>query len=708
MKVEWILKQLLGCLVIGVVLLGAQMIAGAQEEKAPAKEEKKAVGAGEEKAKEEKKPAPEEKAAEKEAEKEAEEEVEEVTVVAPPLIEGNKVNRLGAQVTSVGREQIDDLNAVDIGYALRATPGVSMSRRNLVGGCTGRDTIYIRGMGSRRPGGYVMPLVDGIPRYPVPGKKLHFDNLSVEIADVIDVYKGAQPVLFGQGAFSAVNIRTKRRTEQGFEGRVLGAGGSYGTWYEGVEHGGKIGPFDYYFVHNIRGSSGHRPKADAKVEHWFGRAGLDIGKNFNFAFTIDHTDSWAQDPGRDDEPIPERAKFKLMETAYLWNLTNKFDMADGYLKFYYNDSEKEYEMYGMVKAPGEKKPQARYTENNPCMDAWGIRFRETVRPWEGGEVTLGLDYDVEGTKFEQDCATGDIFNSSREYFYNTQPYLAVSQMFGEKDSLYAIPSGGFRFNEHSEFQNRWTPQAGIVLGYRDTEGHFYYARNVNYPMLQATFTYERWNVPYLMDRNVRDILPEVVDHYEFGVSQKFSDWLKADATVFWDRGYNDFSRVTILPPGKKPKPRYYYGRPQSWHTNGVELTATLTPHPDFSLFSGATFLHARSDGHALPSSPEITFMSGLTWRFLDRFRLNLDAEYISQQYKVNPRTFEWEPFQVPERVNGYFLMNGKLSCRVTPDDSNVKGSVFVAVQNLTDTNYEQFDHYPAPPASAVVGGEIRF
>jgi len=102
-------------------------------------------------------------------------------------------------------------------------------------------------------------------------------------------------------------------------------------------------------------------------------------------------------------------------------------------------------------------------------------------------------------------------------------------------------------------------------------------------------------------------------------------------------------------------------------------------------------------------------MSGLTWRFMGRFQLNLDAECIGQQYRLNPRTvFYDEPIQTPERVGGYFLMNGKLSYRITPKDSKVQATVFGAVQNLTDTNYEQFDHYPAAPATVMVGGDLRF
>lgn len=93
--------------------------------------------------------------------------MEEVVVVASPIIEGNRVSNTGNQVTTVSRKQIDDLNAQDLPSALRHTPGVVISRHNYVGSFGGGDggAVYIRGMGSSRPGAEIQMLVDGVPKY---------------------------------------------------------------------------------------------------------------------------------------------------------------------------------------------------------------------------------------------------------------------------------------------------------------------------------------------------------------------------------------------------------------------------------------------------------------------------------------------------------------------------------------------------------------
>ncbi|NOZ20972.1 MAG: TonB-dependent receptor [Planctomycetes bacterium] len=697
----------------------------------------------------------EKKGAKKEAKKEDEktEEVEEIIVVAPPLIEGNKVNRLGAQVTTVRSGQIKDLNALDLGGALRRTPGVTHSRYNIVGGFGGADggAVYIRGMGSRRPGSDITTYVDGIPdMVGVWGHPL-MDTLSTNIAESIDIYKGASPILLGAGAFGGVNIKTKRRTEEGFEGSATGAGGSYGTWVETVEAGGKQGPYDFYFVESTRGSSGHRPKADGKVVEVFNRIGYQINDNFNAAFTVNYTDAWANDPGptRDELgfaiPPPERNKFKVDEIKYLGELTNKFDNAGGAVKFYYNDGHIDWEQYG-DRAPGRlgRPPGAPvlpwaggrdgtnfYFESETFYDLWGIRLHEKVKPWKGAEVLAGFDFDNIGGEFAEDEAQGNLFDCGRVWYHIASPYANVSQLFGSKDSWYLMPTAGARFYGHSEYTNRWAPAAGIVGGYKNTEVHFRYARNILYPFIYAEVQEKLWKE--IQPRNIwdhRDLRPEVGDHYELGVSHKFNDWLKGDATVFWDRQYDLFgfeSHLLPVPPPPPVPPVNQLTNNGRMRSEGVELTATVTPTRDLALFAGATFLHSRESGiyyptppdafiHSpqrflvrSPNAPEFTLMAGMSWRFWKRFQLNLDGEYITRQYKYNPR-FPLD-FQSPleaQRINDYFLMNGKLSYRFTPKGSWWQGKVFVAVENLTDTNYELRDKYPAPPAAAIFGAELRF
>ena len=126
--------------------------------------------------------------------------LEPMTVTARPIIEGNQTDGYGSVKTVITQEQLDDLNAHDLETALRKTPGVNMSRFNPVGSFGGAEGggIFIRGMGSSRPGAEIKTLVDGVPMYMSVWNHPLLDLMSIDNADSIEVYKSPQPQYFRQ------------------------------------------------------------------------------------------------------------------------------------------------------------------------------------------------------------------------------------------------------------------------------------------------------------------------------------------------------------------------------------------------------------------------------------------------------------------------------------------------------------------------------
>ncbi|MDL2290954.1 Plug domain-containing protein, partial [Desulfovibrio sp. OttesenSCG-928-F20] len=128
-------------------------------------------------------------------------------VVSTPIIEGNVVSRYGFESTVVTSRQLADMNAQDITSALRRTPGVTIARFNPVGSFGGAQGggIFIRGMGSSRPGGELATLIDGVSiSNPIWGHPI-LDIVPIDPASAIHVYKAAQPNLFGN-AFAAIDV----------------------------------------------------------------------------------------------------------------------------------------------------------------------------------------------------------------------------------------------------------------------------------------------------------------------------------------------------------------------------------------------------------------------------------------------------------------------------------------------------------------------
>jgi iron complex outermembrane receptor protein len=170
-----------------------------------------------------------------------------IFVTDRPIIEGNRSDDYGSLKTVITGQQLEDLNAQDIETAPRQTPGVNMSRFNPVGSFGGAEGggIFIRGMGSSRPGAEIKTLVDGAHMFMSVWNHPLLDLMSIDGAHTIEVYKSPQPHSFGN-AFGVVNIVPKRKTTEGYTTKAQVAFGGYDTVVAKAEHGGNTGGWDYY------------------------------------------------------------------------------------------------------------------------------------------------------------------------------------------------------------------------------------------------------------------------------------------------------------------------------------------------------------------------------------------------------------------------------------------------------------------------------
>ncbi|MEN6439203.1 MAG: TonB-dependent receptor plug domain-containing protein [Syntrophobacter sp.] len=613
--------------------------------------------------------------------------MEEVVVVAPPVIEGNQVNRLGSQVTTVTEKQIEDLNAQDFASALRQTPGVVVSHHNPIGSFGGGEggAIFIRGKGISRPGAEVQILIDGIPKFVGVWTHPVLDVLSVDIVDKMEVYKGAQPVLFGNMAFGAVDIATKRIREDGFYSSVETAAGSYNTWVEVTEHGGKMGPFDYYLVQSFRSSDGHRTDADGELQNYFARLGYQFTPHLYGSVILNHSDNWADDPGSVDGSIKPDGRFKTNDYFTVATLANQYDLADGYIKIYSD--------LGHIDWINQYNDGARNGGTYTDWNNYGVRARERLKPWEGGELLFGMDIDYITGKAD---FAPDSTHFDETAFRLVSPYMALSQLFGSKDSFYAVPSAGIRYISHNKFKDEPGPQAGLTFGYKDTELHASYARGINYPGIFANLQ-DTMFMP--MDNQWQNLTAELVDHFEAGISQKINNMAKMDLTFFYDDGSD---RIVVATPPPFPPVWTNVG---SFTQKGVEATVTITPIRDLSFFAGATYL--KSDPDDLPYAPEWSASFGVNYRFLKDFQISVDSVFVDDQF-VFSRGRSTTAVNT-EKVGSYYVLSAKLTYDfIMPCYRNVRAQLFLAGENLTDTEYEQKKGYPMPGISGMGGIKLRF
>lgn len=612
--------------------------------------------------------------------------LEEVKVVASPIIEGNQVDRYGSQVTVVTEDQIEGLNAQDLPSALRRTPGVVISRHNPVGSFGGGEggAVFLRGKGSSRPGAEILMLIDGIPKFVSIWTHPLMDVLSVDPVEKIEVYKGAQPILFGNNAFGVVNLITKRKDEEGFTTRFKGAYGSYNTWVEVAEHGGKKGPFDYYALQSYRRSHGHRDDADGELQEYFARIGYEFLDHWDVSFVFNTTHNWADDPGSDDGTTPPDGTFKVHDYLGILTLSHNHTWGEGYVKLYWDRGNIDWvDQYDTGTGLNNEDTLTDY-------DNFGFRVREALHLWKGGEIMTGVDLDYISGEVEVVDPPNPTLEFDRATFRIVSPYLALSHQFGSKDSWYAIPSLGARFFNHNAFGNEGGYQAGLVGGYKNTEVHTSYARAVNYPGI-----FVKGNSELFMpgDNRWKELDPEVLDHFEVGISHTFKDIVKADVTYFYDKGVD---RIVVSPPPPFPPTWENIG---DYTIQGVEATVSINPLPELALFAGMTYQEASPSD--LPYCPHWSASAGLNYTFLKHFHFGLDCLYVDGQF-VTSRARQ-EVTVNTDKVDSYFLLNGKVSYDFYIQPLKLGVEVFVAGENLTDDNYEFKKGYPMPGINGMFG-----
>ena len=617
--------------------------------------------------------------------------LDEIEVVATPIIEGNEVDDYAAEKTTVGEQQIEDLNAQDLGTALRTTPGVTISRFNPIGSFGGGEggAVFIRGFGSSRPGSEIKMYVDGVPMYMSVWNHPLLDLITIDPAQAIEVYKSPQPEEFGN-AFAAINLVPKQKTSKGIDAKALAQGGSYHTFIGTAESGGKFEDWDYYVGGGYRRSYGHREDAEGSLSDGYGRLGYQINENWEASFFTLWDDNTAKDPGEVGASPAERLGiYKTSSWLTLGKITNRFENADGEFKFYYNTGSGNW-LNEPTDTPGVTSSQYN------TFTYYGMRAKENFNFWKDGQVTLGLDWEQTEGKYNQQNSTGEWDNWSGHDFNILSPYVGVNHLFGDKASFYGIPSAGVRFYDNSDFESEWAPYAGVVLGYEDTQLHARYSRGILYPGLDVVVMSEE--VIKALGKSWEDLTAEKVNHYEVGISQRFMGVALVEVTGFYDDGSD---RYVINPPPPFPPT---YENTEKYTTKGVETTLSLYPFKSLSVFGGFTYLS--TDPGNLPYAPNATITGGLNWRFLNHLQLSLDSQYVSSMYVSSQARREGA--ENTNKIGSYYLVNGKLSYFFPVHSLHTDAEVFLAGENLTDVSYEYQPGYPMPGATATIGMRVTF
>ena len=380
---------------------------------------------------------------------------EEVTVVAPPILEENRVAKDGTQIGVVSARQIEALDAGDLTSALRRVPGIVVARYDVVGGYGGADggAIYIRGQGTGRPGAEIAMLTDGVPRFVGVWTHPLIDNLSIDGADRIEIYRSPQPVRFGDGASGAVNIVSRRREEEGEATRLSLSAGGYGARSARVETEGREGAFDWTARVGYRAADGHRPDSDGRTAASAAQLGWRVGGGWDATLRVERTQGAASDPGAEGAPKPPAApRFATNDTFALFTVSRVADSATFEAKLYRDKGHIDWLQWDSAK-------REFYTTLTDWNN-YGARLSATLATWRGGELELGADDDRwGGESVEKRPTTEKPVDPPR--FENRAAHARLSHRFAGATPV--TVSAGARRTDSKFFGGAWGGEVGVVV-----------------------------------------------------------------------------------------------------------------------------------------------------------------------------------------------------------------------------------------------------
>ncbi|MBI5380429.1 MAG: TonB-dependent receptor plug domain-containing protein [Opitutae bacterium] len=614
-----------------------------------------------------------------------------VEVVETPVAGLPATDRYASSLTSVSAEQLRDLNALDFASALRRTPGLTITRYNQVGSFGGGEggAVFVRGLGVSRPGGEIKTTVDGVPKLNGVFNHPLLDLMSVDAAERIDVRARATPLDVGN-TFAAVNVVTPRVTQPGTVARAQLAAGSFGTVVERFDVGAKDGAFDYYLSQSYRRSDGHRPDSDGRMENYFLRLGWTLTSHWDLSYTVNHTHNTASDPGvviTPQSPVGLMStRGEIYQTAdwlHIAALGYRYENVEGAVRFYCNAGEGNWSRRAFSRNPDSRNDWRLY----------GVRWRETLRPWTDGEITLGADLDYNrGTSRSVPLAPATERLFGPETLRLFSPYAGLAHTVALGDGLKLTPSAGARFYDHQIFGRRWAPQTGLVLETGRVQWHAGWSRAVNFPGLEVAALSSPVGNPAL-GQSWRALKPEQIGQSEIGVRYPFGEKSAVAVTAFRNDAHD---RYVIVPP----PPRFF--NIDSYRTEGIELSVETAPTAELALFAAASALRTTPDG--LPYAPRRTVTGGINWRLAPGWLLSVDATYVSEMHVLSEARSAGTTN--PLTVGSHCLLNARLARRFVWGTH--RGEVYVAGENLTDRDYVYRPGYPMPGINGMAGLRLEW
>lgn len=191
-------------------------------------------------------------------------------------------SQVGASVTVLGKSELDAFNKLDLADAFRQVPGLAVVQTGERGGTT---SVFVRGATSD----FNKVLIDGVPANDIGGE-FEFANLAASGASQVEVYRGANSVLYGADALgSVIQVTTRRGSTPTPAFTYSVDGGNFDTLHQDASLGGVFRQFDYFTEFMDLQTQNSLPNSSFHNSTISGNFGWQANQSTDVRFTIRHT-----------------------------------------------------------------------------------------------------------------------------------------------------------------------------------------------------------------------------------------------------------------------------------------------------------------------------------------------------------------------------------------------------------------------------------
>ena len=594
---------------------------------------------------------------------------EQIDTLRSAVVTGTRVamerDRLPAPISVVGRERIatSDESAL-LPSLMEEVPGLFVTSRGVTGygvsaGAAGG--ISLRGFSAGS--GRTLVLIDGHPQYQSIYGHAVADEYLADLAERVEVTRGAASVLYGSNAMGgAINNITRRPDFLGNRVGVKLMGGSYGTFRGSVTEQYSNGRFSLVANFGHDRTAGHRENSAFRSTSGMVKAAYDLSAEWRLSGDVNVVKAFSQNPGTVSAPMLEGTSDITRMMSWL-SLENHYERTDGGINFYYNAGRHDINDGHLAGAPSQP-----YLFHSTDYQG-GFNLFQAVRPWTGGTLTAGVDLKLYGGNAYRNPTT-EIYADHKK-LHEEAGYLLAQQILGP-----VTLDAGIRMEHHSLYGVEWIPQAGVsVLAWPGASLKLSASKGFRTPNLRELYMYAVAN---------ENLLPERAWSYDFTYAQHLLDGrLNYELSLFYTKGSN-IIEVNVV-DGKRANRNV-----GAFENKGVEFSADFQATDQLKFNANYSYLHM---GTVYTGAPVHKAYVSATWT-PGRFSANLGLMGIKDLYLSTGENAV---------KSSYADLKARLAYRIADWIT-----VFVRGENLLNRQYQTMLGFPEPGITVLGGVSLNF